>query len=111
MTEQEWLACADPRPMLASLQGRAGERKFRLFAVAQCRRLSRWFDAQPTPEAGAELWRLLDVGERAADALAGRAEWREAVELAYQVSGGGWSDFIGGAIGWADAKRMGTFRH
>jgi hypothetical protein len=111
VTEAEWLVCTDPEKMLGFLQDRASERKFRLFAVAQCRRLCHWFGAAPNAESAPELGRLLDVGERAADGLANRAESEEATRLADLISGGGWSDFIGGAIGWVDARDMGTFQH
>jgi hypothetical protein len=39
MTEMEWSGCADPRPMLAFLRGRASERDLRLFACACTRRV------------------------------------------------------------------------
>lgn len=37
MTENEWLVCADPTPMLEFLRDKASERKLRLLACACCR--------------------------------------------------------------------------
>jgi hypothetical protein len=88
--EAEWLACTDPREMLAFLRGKASERKLRLFGVACCRR----------------IWHLLgdgrsrhvvEVVERYEDGAASDEEMDEAAEAADDASeaithsGGGWS--------------------
>jgi len=62
MTEHEWLACAKPEPMLKFLQGKASERKLRLFACACCRRIWRLLTH-------ADSRAVVDVAERYADGL------------------------------------------
>jgi hypothetical protein len=65
MTEAEWLACTDPRPMLEYLRGKASERKLRLFACACVRR----------------AWHLLtDAGRQAVEAAEAYADGRIGVE-------------------------------
>ena len=44
VTEAEWLACANPSPMLEFLRDKASERKLRVFAVACCRRIWHLFN-------------------------------------------------------------------
>jgi hypothetical protein len=46
MTEQEWLVCTDPTPVLEFLRGKASERKLRLFMVACCRRVWEWMPSE-----------------------------------------------------------------
>ena len=60
MTEAEWLACADPGPMLDFLDERVTERKARLLVCACCRR----------------LWRLLKDG-RSRQAVSAAEEYAD----------------------------------
>jgi hypothetical protein len=46
MTEQDWLACTDPEPMLEFLRGKTTDRKQRLFACACCRHTGLLLDAE-----------------------------------------------------------------
>jgi hypothetical protein len=71
MTEQEWLGCADPTPMLDFLRVGAAERKLRLFAAACCRRV--WHRLADEPSRRAVL-----VAERHADGHAGPDELQAA---------------------------------
>jgi hypothetical protein len=62
MTEAEWLACDDPRPMLDFVRGRASARKLRLFACTCCWLWKHRFNDY-------EL-KWVEVAERFADGLA-----------------------------------------
>jgi hypothetical protein len=75
MTEAEWLACDDPKRMLKPLQGRASDRRLRLFACACCRAV--WCYLSAPRSRGA-----VEVAERYADALATEAELQRAHVLA-----------------------------
>jgi hypothetical protein len=70
MTEAEWLACADPRPMLGHL-GRVNPRKLRLLNCACCRRV---WDLLTDERSR----RAVEVAERFADGLADAEELRRA---------------------------------
>jgi hypothetical protein len=78
MTEQEWLECAEPRLMLVDLEGKASDRKLRLFACACCR----------------SVWHLLKEGclrlavnlaEQFADSKASAEELAVASEAAWDT--------------------------
>src|SRR5947208_11167045 len=58
MTEEEWLAGEDPKPMLEHLGRAASSRKVRLLCIACCRRLDDLLDDRDAQQAirVAELW-------------------------------------------------------
>jgi hypothetical protein len=92
MTEQEWLACTDPTPMLVFMRPRTSDRKLRLLACACCRRI--WsLLTSPLSRAAVE------VAEQFADGLASErlAAFAEGAREA-----AGWTNTCGlvhGAIG------------
>jgi hypothetical protein len=85
MTEAEWLACIDPEPMLSQLGQGASPRKYRMFAIACCRRLS---DAWKVP-ADPKHSRAIEIAERYADGLVPYEAKRaalDAIERPYRVN-------------------------
>jgi hypothetical protein len=70
MTEADWMAFTDPRPLLGFLRGRSSDRKLRLFAVACCRRV---WDLLPDERCRSAF----ETAERFADGLASLKSIRE----------------------------------
>jgi hypothetical protein len=64
MTENEWLSCDDPRPMLEFLRGKVSERKARLFDCACCRKQ---LQGTQHPTADERGWMSVEVSERYAE--------------------------------------------
>jgi hypothetical protein len=73
MTEDQWLRCADPQPMLEFLRGKASDRKLRLFECACCRRI--WHLLPPYHR------RTVEVAKRFADRLATKEELIQSFQI------------------------------
>jgi hypothetical protein len=76
MTKAEWLVCTDPRKMLEFLRGNASDRKLRLFAVAETRRV--WHLLTDV-----RSWEAVHVAERHADGRATPEDRLNAVRAAH----------------------------
>jgi hypothetical protein len=100
MTEQEWLACTDPTPMLAFLGGRVGRRKFRLFACG-CVRLVWHLLRDPRSR------QAVETAERYADGRASRGQLRAAKAEASRAVGSSWGPGAAREAAWAAASCVG----
>jgi hypothetical protein len=78
MNETTWLTCADPLPMLDYLQGRASDRKLRLFAVSAYRLILPWITDSTSRIA-------MGVAEEFSDRLTGAEELASARATAYRT--------------------------
>lgn len=103
MTEAEWLAYTDARPLLNFLRGKVSDRKMRLFTCACCRRWSHLLQGERTR-------RALAVSERYADRQADSEELDKAWDFVWEVSWAPADDLARGAArssalatGWSDA--------
>jgi hypothetical protein len=88
MTEQEWMECTDPTPMLAYfqptpifelLQEKASERKLRLFGCACCRRIWHLLIDERSRKA-------VEASERYADGQADKHELDKAYEAGFEAA-------------------------
>jgi hypothetical protein len=77
--EATWLACTEPQPMLEFRRDWASDRKFRLFAVACCRRIDRLITDPRSRDA-------LEFAERHADRGVVRRRGRPGLERAARAA-------------------------
>jgi hypothetical protein len=78
VTEAEWLACTDPKPMESFLIGRVSQRKWQLLACACCRRVWHLFVDERSRQG-------IEAVEQFADGQINRKGLRQAGSAAYQA--------------------------
>jgi hypothetical protein len=81
MTEQEWLTCTDPTPMLQCLHGKATKRKLRLFACACCRQVWRLLKDEASRQAVETSESFADGGVTAKELARAARKAKEVADL------------------------------
>jgi hypothetical protein len=79
MTEQEWLACADPEEMLMAVGDKASDRKLRLLAVACCRSMWKFLTDERSR-------RAVDLTEQFSDGNVSVKDMERARRAAYSAA-------------------------
>jgi hypothetical protein len=88
LTEQDWLACPNSKPMDWFIQKKTSDRKMRLFASASCRRFWNVLDAETRREV--EAWECFADGEitRQEFASASSGSWSDPSDYAWNKAKG-----------------------
>jgi hypothetical protein len=99
VNEEQWLACSDPKGMLAFRQGWSRSRKRLLYGCACCRLAWAWLSEEPR--------RALEVCEQAADGSADEGVLSDALGLAQQAREQGWRELRRLAEELGESRRRG----
>ena len=85
MTQDDWRACRDPEPLLRFLLGKGSSRKWRLLAVACCRRIDRLITDERSRHAVAVAARYADGAATEEEIEAARIAAQEAQDEAWRA--------------------------